>query len=123
MKQMIYKSTREKEILDSGVYNGYEYVIVSYGVFPCAYVKIPTNHKYYKVEFNDIDIDVHGCLSFGDNLTHLNIGTDNDYYIGWDYGHLGDFIGYDYIFSISESDKKWTVEEIFEDVKSVINQL
>ena len=75
--------------------------------------------------YQKIDIEVHGGLTFADSSL---IGNKNDsWFIGWDYARLGDYLGYseDYpglsMFSIS--DKKWTTEEIFEDVVSVIEQL
>lgn len=124
MKPMIYKSTKNIEILFQGSYNNFDFIIVSYGPHPCAYVKIPADHKYYKTCYDDIDVDVHGGLTFGDNLLHINIGNPDDYYLGWDYAHFGDYSGHDIIFQVEKDlNKKWTTEEIFEEVKSVIDQL
>lgn len=50
------------------------------------------------------------------------IFTRDGYYIGWDYNHYGDY-------SVSMAllgmlgEKRWTTEEIFEEVVSVIKQL
>ena len=41
MKEMIYGTERETEILFEGTYEGYNFFIVSYGIHPCAYVEIP----------------------------------------------------------------------------------
>ncbi|MDE5771275.1 MAG: hypothetical protein K2I06_06550 [Ruminococcus sp.] len=41
MKEMVYEPRFKTELLDSGTYNGYQYRIVSKGLHPCAYVKIP----------------------------------------------------------------------------------
>lgn len=55
-------------------------------------------------------------------------GDEGTKYLGWDYGHCNDFSGI-YLREIFEADvnlknlKKWTTAEIFEDVKSVIEQL
>lgn len=46
MKPMIYKATREIEILDEGVINNFHYCIVSYGTHPCAYIELPETHEY-----------------------------------------------------------------------------
>ncbi|MCM1315092.1 MAG: hypothetical protein NC205_09600 [Prevotella sp.] len=45
MKEMVYMNKPIAEILDSGVHDGYEYAIVSRGLHPCAYVKLPEGHK------------------------------------------------------------------------------
>lgn len=52
MKEMIYKGSVENEqkvidMLDEGIYKGFHYVIVSYGIHPCAYIEIPEGHKLY----------------------------------------------------------------------------
>ena len=121
MKEMVYQKNRIKEILSEGEYCGYHVVIVSYGTHPCAYVEIPKNHPYYGKYYGDLDIDVHGGLTFGSHLSHV-LGERglNGFYIGWDYAHAGDY--YEGL-PFSPHDKKWTTEEIFEDVKSVIHQL
>ena len=50
---------------------------------------------------------------------------ENSWFIGWDYGHFGDYMGYQVKLPVDFSmyDKKWTTEEIFEEVKDVINQI
>lgn len=126
MKQMIYKPKMGIEILDEGTYNNYHYVIISYGTHPCAYVEIPKEHPYYKKDFSDLDIIVHGGLSFGDNLTHANIGNSDNYFLGWDYNNYDDYNGYyslPFYKEFAAGKKKYTTEEIFEDVKLVIDQL
>ena len=117
-KQMIYYSHRNVEILADDNFDGYHFVIVSQGVFPCAYVEVPKEHPLYLKNYNDCPISAHGCLTYGDDLIHLN-PEYKGYYIGWDYGHIGDFIGYASI----KNEHKYTTEEIFEDVKDVIHQL
>ncbi len=128
MKEMIYKPTREVTILADDTYKGYHYVIISYGVHPCAYVEIPKDHKYYDKDYRELDITVHGGLTYGSSLADINIGSKSDYYIGWDYAHAGDFVGYYFLINainavIQEEEKKYTTKEIFEDVKKVIEQL
>lgn len=41
MKEMIYKETWSKELLEYNTYKGYNYAVVSQGVIPCGYVEIP----------------------------------------------------------------------------------
>lgn len=117
---MVYSTHNNKDILAEGEYEGFHYAIISYGSHPCAYVEIPSSHPDYKKKYDDIDIEVHGCLTFGDNLDHV-IPNDNRYWIGWDYAHVGDYSCLP--FGLSIEGKRWTTKEIFEDVKSVIKQL
>ena len=124
MKEMVYQSTRKKEILYEGTYKNYYFVIVSYGTHPCAYVEIPKNHAYYKKDYNELDIDCHCGLTYSDDLSHVIPNKDDSWFIGWDYAHAGDYMGFDAMFKFDTSkDKKWTTKEIYEEVKSVIDQL
>jgi hypothetical protein len=121
MKPMIYKNTlnREREILAEGVYGGYRYWIISYGTHPCAYVELHKTHPYYGKENCDafeLDLDIHGGITFGDSELRGIIKDTS--ILGWDYNHCTDYNG-----SIAKYGKKWTTEEILEDVKSCINQL
>lgn len=125
MKPMIYTHLRTKEILHDGLYKNYYFVIVSYGVHPCAYVRVPKNHPFYKRDYNELDITCHGGLTFGDDLKHVIPNDESDaWYVGWDYAHVGDYEILSNIpnFSFIEG-KQWTTEEIYEDVKRVIDQL
>lgn len=119
MKQMVYKEAREVETLDEGTYKGMDYIILSLGVHPTAYVRIPRGHQYFKKKYDDIDIDVHGGLTYasGDVANAKKVG----WWIGWDYAHSGDYIGYDGVYD--RNGRHWTTEEILDDVKSVIDQL
>ena len=120
---MEYKGIlKERLILDSGKYNGYNYWIVSLGTHPCAYVELPKEHKYYgKCEGDawDLNINVHGGITFGE--FGLNGVADSDtFLLGWDYAHFGDY--HTGAYGLCGS-KKWTTKEIFEEVKDVIKQL
>ena len=114
---MEYKTEYAFDILDKGNYNGYDYYIISYGTHPCAYIIIPVENPLYGRDYNSIDIDVHGGLTFGG---HHNLLEDR-WCIGWDYAHAGDCVSYSELDKYN--DKRWTTEEILEDVHSVIDQL
>ena len=47
MKEMIYLSKFKREVLDTGYCLGLLYYIISLGIHPVAYVKIPKDSKYY----------------------------------------------------------------------------
>ena len=144
MKQMIYKERYEDEfadeILDQGTYDGYDYIICSLGhSFPVAYVRIPEDNVLYKNNdqdsineylecFDEGELPCNGGITFADEYPYclynfdgrLKDTTDlkSGWYIGWDYAHSTDF----YPLS-GENGKKWTVEEVLEEVYNVIKIL
>ena len=125
MKEMVYKTERQSaEVLYEGTYGGYNFVIVSYGTHPCAYVEIPKTSEYYGVDYDKLDfINCHYGLTYADRLDHIYPNNDR-WFIGWDYAHAGDYMGYDVLFNFDTSkDKKWTTQEIYEEVKKVIDQI
>lgn len=119
MEQMKYTKERICRVLHKGEYKGFKFVIVSYGTHPCSYVFLPKGHRYYGESYENIDINCHCGLTFSDNDLVFNPLLNEDWVIGWDYAHWGDYMGY----YINENDKKWTTEELFEEVKQVIEQL
>lgn len=57
---------------------------------------------------------------------HLFIDDTQDVegkFIGWDYAHAGDYAGYYGDEGILADEKKWTTQEIFEEVKDACYQL
>lgn len=130
MIKMEYKKRcRENiQILDEGIYNNFHYAIVSLGSHPCAYVELPKEHKWYGKYYDNIPIDCHGGLTYSSTqgiICPLNNPNHRDgYWIGWDYAHYSDYVYNDFNdFGFALGKKHWTTEEIFEDVKEVINQL
>jgi len=133
MKEMVYRDNRNTiNVLSYGVKDNYKYCILNLGTHPTAYVELPDGHKYYKKDYIDVEehIDVHGGVTFASQgvlnkkgLEQISkeeadfIGTG--WWIGWDYAHYGDYVG----MVLSEPGKKYTTEEIFEDVCDVIRQL
>lgn len=128
MKQMIYQKDRitPGEILFEDTYKNIDFVIVSYGTHPCAYIKIPESNKYYNIDYLKADellnFPVNGGLTFYGGLSKLN--KDGRWY-GWDYAHCGDYCGYEEAFleDLRTGGKKWTTEEIYEEVKAAIDIL
>jgi len=55
----------------------------------CGYVRVPPNHAWHGRNYDEIDADVHGGLTFAqiEPCTHED-GTG--YWIGFDCAHLGD---------------------------------
>lgn len=122
MKEMVYQKEPKREILFQGEYNGLKFAILSLGTHPVAYVecKIKTITSYRDPRLEELE--VHG------GFTYFGRGYWNEkdfsLYLGWDYMHFLDYKGY-----FTENDplnlctQKWTTAEIYEEVKSVIEQL
>lgn len=123
MKEMIYGYDRKKEILYKGEYHGRKFAIVSMGIHPNAYVELKEKEVQKSKSYDDYDLDVHGGFTYLGNA-HWD-EEDKLTYIGWDYAHYGDFSGVylqDKDYYWRNSGKEWTTQEIFEEVKSVIEQ-
>jgi len=111
------------EVVLTDTYKGYKYAITCVdGMWYCAYIVIPKDNKYYKVDYDFIPLDVHGGLTFGDYHRCLN----GEWCIGWDYAHAGDYnpgLG-DFQFDFFGAPAhKWTVKEIEVECKDAIDQL
>lgn len=122
MKEMQYKATRQAPIiLDEGTIDKFNYKIISFGQYPCAYIEIPVTHRYYKVNYDNINIHCHGGLTYG-RMGLVSCDITTGYWIGWDYAHVDDYfeIG---LSSLSLGTKKWTTKKILEEVKEVIGEL
>lgn len=116
MKPMIYDDTkdRKREILHTGIIDGIRFYIVSFCTHPCAYVKCDESVIDDVTAYDEIMC--HGGITFiGSGFE----GFEGGRYIGWDYAHYGDYMPFMYAFD----GKKWTTEEIFEEVKEVIKQV
>lgn len=123
MEKMVYQKEICAKVLAWGAYKGYEYLIVSRGTHPCAYVSVPEWNTFFgTVEDDDMDIlDVHGGVTYSKETVSTDFGffKGAGWWIGWDYAHLGDYYG----FTSTLEGKKWTTEEIMGDVKTAIENL
>lgn len=122
MKEMVYSRNRSMEVLYSGIYEGHKFAIISLGTHPTAYVECKLGNCS---SYNDNRLD-NVKVPFG--FTFLGCpywSSESDLFLGWDYAHFCDFAGYEMSFPerLRTNGKKWTTAEIFEEVKSVIEQL
>lgn len=126
IKEMVYQKNRKRELLCSDEYNGFKFYVMNLGTHPTAYVEIPKESYAYNKGYHELEdkIDVHGGLTYSDDF--LDISDDErikGWFIGWDYSHYNDYIGYEEIFMFDMCGKKWTTEEIIKECKNVIEQL
>ena len=121
-KNMLYGKRKEGEILAEGEVGIYRFKVVSYGSHPCCYVHVPIVHPLYEnLDLAESIIDCHGGITFDGSLTKFG---DEQYYIGWDYAHAGDYMSFgDDIPYHNEEDKKYSILELVADCYYVIGQL
>lgn len=112
--------------LGKGTYKKYCWTIISYGTHPCAYVELHSSHPLFSIKCDDLYyseyITCHGGITFNGPLRN-NTGK----WLGWDYNHGRDFNGIFLtdpdLYQAFIENKKWNTEEIYEEVKNVIEQL
>lgn len=128
IKEMEYGKERRTELLCKDKYKNYNYYVLNLGTHPTAYIEIPKENKLYRKSYDEIykigcDIDVNGGLTYSDNEL-MGVKSEN-WFIGWDYAHYGDYCGYEEYMpeSVRTYGKKWTTEEIIEECKNAIDQI
>lgn len=55
-----------------------------------GYVRIPEGHEYYEKTYDDIPVNVHGGLTFGDHVFGKDKYFSDGYWVGFDTAHYGD---------------------------------
>lgn len=120
MNQMIYYKEFKTILLATGFIDGLQYFILNLGFHPTAYIDLPKD-----LEITDDDIDVHGGITYRASRLYVSDDTEiKGNFIGWDYAHYGDYGGYMKMLPPHlRSGKKWTTEEIFEEVKDACHQI
>ncbi len=58
----------------------------------CGYVGVPVGHKAYQVHYDDIDVDVHGGLTYSDSGKHGGERPAGYWWVGFDCGHHMDLL-------------------------------
>lgn len=122
MKEMIYEKDSKCEVLFDGEYKNHKFAILNLGTHPTAYVEDKVGLTGYE-DFRLDGVSVHGGFTFHDT-GYWGDESEKISWLGWDYGHYGDFMGYyspDKPFYYSS--KQWTTAEIYEEVKGVIEQI
>jgi len=107
----------------------------------CGYVEVPKDHPAHGLSYDEIDVDVHGGLTYGQV-------SDNGTIFGFDCAHVGDFVPSIVIFLGGKTWKKnkqkilremtdeeaqrmadkygehyWTLEEVVEETNCLAEQL
>jgi hypothetical protein len=112
-------------ILDQGVEEGIPWFIMCGPGSITAYLGIPIDHPLAKLDYNDVDLHVHGGLTYG-SVGDGNLRPTDYYWLGWDYEHHMDCsfysIRYPEYRSLAE-DTQWTVEMVRPEVIRAARQL
>ena len=128
MKEMKYQSQFKSEVLDTGFCFGLLYYIMNLGTHPTAYIRIPKGHKLYGKTDEKIyqEVDVHGGIKYkNDSITIENNQKIDGWFIGWDYGHYGDYMGIEELVPMEFriGGKKWTTQEIYKELREACYQI
>ena len=106
------------------IIGGRQVFIIYMGSHPCAYVESKIDYYGERQDFTEL---VHWGWTFFNTLLHwknelpgYNEEKMKKYYIGWDYGHFGDYAAYK---DSNFGDKKWTTDEIIEEIKRAVEWL
>lgn len=138
MSERIYtysetNNARKRVVLEREKYKGYEYIVVTNSSYPCAYISMPKTHIYYGVSDEVVANYIYAQeITFSDTFIFNGIPSKGfeglEELIGWAYNDDGDYvvslIPGRFPFKIEgEDDRKYTVEEIVQHCKEVIEEL
>lgn len=71
-------------------YKGYPCVVLFQGGgYRCGYVGLPKENEYYNVDYDNIDIDCHGGLTYSESFLYGQADRDT-WWIGFDCAHYFD---------------------------------
>lgn len=119
MKEMVYKPKGERVLLYHGVYLDHDYYVISMGTHPCAYVKLINENP--EVAEN---VPCHGGITYNEKYLRLPDGEIKGNFIGWDYAHSGDYMGYyGETHSYEWDGQRYTTEYIVNECLEVIGNL
>jgi len=69
----------------------------------CGYVGLPKDHKCNGLDYHDVDIDVHGGLTYASNSNTYPI-EDDRYWLGFDCAHYMDGKDFDLIKELNDEE-------------------
>ena len=73
-----------------GTHRGFDYLILSNDLgFRCGYVRIPESHPFFDKHYDEMDVTVHGGLTFGGFCEKDSLWGEG-FWIGFDCGHCYD---------------------------------
>lgn len=87
--------TGNKPVIESRFeYRSYPCVVIFQPLgYRCGYIGLPEKNKFYGIDYDKIDIDCHGGLTYSSNHLHEQSDT-NTWWIGFDCAHCNDAVDY-----------------------------
>ena len=122
MQEMVYSANRitPKRIAE-GTHKGLQYYVLNLGTHPCAYIDV-TDTELCGKDCCNIDVECHCGLTYSNSK--LATVDKEGWFIGWDYAHCCDFVGYEMNYpQLQSGGKKWTTQEIVIECQKVIDRL
>lgn len=104
-------------LVDHGVEHGIQWVTCQAPLYGAVngYVKIPAGHHWHGLDYDEIDVEVHGGLTYGGGQSG---------WIGFDCLHCGDFWPGSARYGDSlPSDREWTAEMVAEETRSLARKV
>jgi hypothetical protein len=83
---------RPDDVLAKGEHLGVQWVVVNNGMgYRCGYVRVPLDHPWHGKSHNDLNVEVHGGLTFAEADVPCDApGADTDWWLGFDCAHAFD---------------------------------
>lgn len=80
------KSTHPEFVLSEGEHEGFQFLVAHNGIgFRCGYVRVPAGHPWHRKEYDNIEAEAHGGLTYSDADK-----DDDSWWVGFDCEHSGD---------------------------------
>jgi hypothetical protein len=104
------------------IYKGFQCRILRHNVHLCGYIGIPKGHKLYGKSCDDIEIDVHGGLTYARDSLRFQPEKDL-WWIGFDCAHAGDFSDFYEDMTLDNEDIYRDMEYVENEIKSMVDQI
>jgi len=86
-----------------------------------GYVAVPKGHVAWGVDYDDLPIEVHGGLTFGQvGRNSDNWPDDSLWWFGFDTYHAGDYV--EYTSEIKIDGRKWSLEDVIGETETMAAQ-
>lgn len=119
--EMIY-GDKTNIVLAEGTYKNFDFLIINNeGSHPCGYINIPNLMNGKKPEDFEGFINPHGGITYAEKKGVYKKEKKDFIWLGWDYAHSKDYIWSETSNNIKSSRKKWTTEEILNEIKNIID--
>jgi len=97
--------------------HGLQCAVCRGGVALCGYVRVPVGHPAYGKHYDDVDVRVHGGITFCQK-------SPDGFWLGFDCGHCDDWWGLvENGHGMEHPGKIWTVDDVAKETERMAEQL